>query len=150
MFHRQRLRSQPVDAADDPDVGLVVEHGPVLAVIAAGGALGSLARYGVNVALPYSGGFPLSTFGENVVGCFVLGALLVVLTEQRHPHRLVRPFLGTGVLGGFTTFSTYAVDSVTRDSAAVAALYLVGTLVLALAASWAGVAVTRRLGVGAR
>ena len=131
-------------------MGLVVEHGPVLAVIAAGGALGSLARYGVNVALPHSSGFPLSTFGENVVGCFVLGVLLVVLTELRRPHRLVRPFLGTGFLGGFTTFSTYAVDSVTRDSAAVAALYLVGTLVVALAASWAGVAVTRRLGVGAR
>ena len=138
-----------MSAPDDPDVGLVGEHGPVLAVIAAGGALGSLARYGVNLALPHSGGFPVSTLLENVVGCFVLGALLVVLTELRRPHRLVRPFLGTGVLGGFTTFSTYAVDAVTRDSAAVAALYLVGTLALALTASWAGVTLTRRLG-GAR
>ena len=137
-----------MSSVDDPDVGLVGEHGPVITVIAAGGALGSLARNGVNLALPHSGGFPVSTFLENVLGCFVLGALLVVLTELRRPHRLVRPFLGTGVLGGFTTFSTYAVDSVTRDSAAVAALYLVGTLALALAASWAGVVSARWLGGG--
>lgn len=138
-----------VATPDDPDVGLLAEHGSVVAVIAVGGALGSLARYGVNVALPHKGGFPISTFLENVVGCLVLGALLVVLTELRRPHRLVRPFLGTGVLGGFTTFSTYAVDSATRDSAGTAALYLVGTLVLALAASWSGVTLTRRL-AGAR
>lgn len=54
----------------------------------------------------------------------------------------MRPFLGTGVLGGFTTFSTYAVDAVTRDSPLVAAGYVAGTL----AASWGGVVLARRLG----
>lgn len=133
----------------DPDVGGFAEHGPVVAVIGVGGALGSLARYGVNEALPYAGGFPLSTLLENVVGSLLLGALLVVLTELRTPHRLARPFLGTGVLGGFTTFSTYAVDSITRETAAVAGFYVVLTLAAALTASWAGVTCTRWLG-GAR
>jgi len=130
----------------DPDRRVLGEHGPVLAVIAVGGALGSVARYGLNVALPYSGGFPLSTFVENVAGCLLLGALLVVLTELRRPHRLVRPFLGTGVLGGFTTFSTYAVDSVTRDNAGLALAYVVLTLLAALGATWAGITAARRLG----
>jgi CrcB protein len=141
--------STRVSHVDDPDVGLVGEHGPVIAVIAAGGALGALARLGVSTVLPHHGGFPLSTVLENVLGCFLLGALLVVLTELRRPHPLVRPFLGTGVLGGFTTFSTYAVDAVTRDSVGVAVLSVVLTLVLALAGSWAGVVTVRRIG-GAR
>lgn len=133
----------------DPDLGVLSEHGPVIAVIAAGGALGSLARYGVNVALPHSGGFPWSTFLENTVGCLLLGMLVVVVTELRSSHRLMRPFLGTGVLGGFTTFSTYAVDSITRTSPVLAAAYVILTLVVALGAAWVGIAVARRLG-GAR
>ncbi len=134
--------SRPID----PDVGWLPLHAPVVAVIAAGGALGALARLGLNSALPHGGGFPLSTVLENVVGSLLLGVLTVVLTELRPAHRLVRPFLGTGVLGGFTTFSTYAVESVTRDSGAVAVAYIVVTLVLALGASWCGVVVARRLG----
>lgn len=131
---------------DDPDVGRLSLHGPVVVVVAVGGAVGALGRLGLNTALPHTGGFPLSTVLENVVGSLLLGALTVLLTELRPAHRLVRPFLGTGVLGGFTTFSTYAVESVTRDSGFVAVVYAVATLTLALGASWCGVAVARRLG----
>lgn len=131
---------------DDPDVGPLALHGPVVAVIALGGALGALGRLGLNTALPHAGGFPLSTVLENVVGSLLLGALIVVLTELRPAHRLVRPFLGTGVLGGFTTFSTYAVESVTRDAGFVAVVYVVATLGLALGAAWCGIALARRFG----
>jgi CrcB protein len=122
-------------------------QGPAVAAVAAGGALGALARWGTGLALPHAPGtFPLATFLINVLGCLLIGALLVTITEVRQAHPLVRPFLATGVLGGFTTFSTYAVDvqELLRTGAtATAALYLVGTLVAAVAAAWAGIALTR-------
>jgi fluoride exporter len=119
----------------------------VLAVIALGGALGSLARWGVGEALPHRGGdIAWSTFLDNVLGAFVLGALMVLLLEVWPPSRLVRPFLGVGVLGGFTTFSTYMLDTqdlLRAGRPGAALVYLCGTLLLGLLASWAGVAVTR-------
>lgn len=118
-------------------------QGPALAVIAAGGALGALARYGAGVALPHAPGtFPLATFLVNVVGCALVGALIVQLTESTPTHPLVRPFLATGVLGGFTTFSTYTVDAeelLRTGRVATAAAYLAGTLAAAVAATWLGI-----------
>lgn len=74
---------------------------------------------------------------------------MVTVTEGRRPaHRLVRPFLGTGVLGGFTTFSTYTQDTerlLSAGRAAPALVYLAGTLAAALAAVWLASAATRRL-----
>ncbi|MEC4018142.1 fluoride efflux transporter FluC [Streptomyces sp. H27-D2] len=122
----------------------------VLAVIAAGGALGASARYGVSLAWPVRGGaFPWGTFGVNVAGCALIGVLMVLVSERGSAHPLVRPFLGTGVLGGFTTFSTYAVDIsklLAREEAGgalTAVAYLAGTLVVALGAVWAAAALTR-------
>jgi len=119
----------------------------VLAVIALGGALGSLARWGVGEVLPHGRGhIAWSTFLDNVVGAFVLGALMVLVLEVWPPTRLVRPFLGVGVLGGFTTFSTYMLDTqdlLRAGHPGTAVLYLFGTLLFGLLASWAGVAVTR-------
>ena len=119
----------------------------VLAVVALGGALGSLARWGLAVTIPHTtGGVPWSTFLANVVGAFVLGALMVLVLEVWPPTRLVRPFLGVGVLGGFTTFSTYLLDTqdlLRAGRPGAALLYLFGTLLVGLVASWAGVAVTR-------
>jgi CrcB protein len=127
----------------------------VLAVIAAGGALGALARYGIGLAAPTpTGAFPWGTFGINVVGCLAIGALLVLVTEVWAPHRLLRPFLAVGVLGGFTTFSTYALEVrelVVGDSVGIAAAYLTGTVVAALLAVQCGVVAARwsaRLGRG--
>lgn len=115
-------------------------------VIAAGGALGAVARYGVSVALPAGdGSFPWATFWTNVAGCLAIGVLMVLVTEGR-PHRLARPFVGVGVLGGFTTFSTYSVDAVRlveSGSAGTALVYTFGTLAAALVAVEVGMAMTR-------
>lgn len=122
---------------------------PVLGVIALGGGLGALARYGLTVALPTPPGhFPWATFVTNVSGCFLIGVLMVLVTEVWAAHRLVRPFLGVGVLGGFTTYSTYAVEIhglLRPGTVGVAFLYLAGTLVCATLAVLAGVRVTRRV-----
>jgi CrcB protein len=115
----------------------------VLAVIAVGGGIGAVARHGVGAAFPQSPlDFPWPTLLINVVGCALIGVLMVVITEVVTPHRYVRPFLGVGVLGGFTTFSTYAVDAVRLVNAgrpAVALVYLVATPLAALAAVVVGV-----------
>jgi CrcB protein len=126
---------------------------PVLGAIAAGGALGALARYGVAQTWPARpGGFPWATFGINVSGCLAIGVLLVVITELRATHRLARPFLGTGILGGFTTFSTYAVETgrLLRDHPVTALVYLAGTATAALIAVQAGVVATRTLALHGR
>jgi CrcB protein len=134
-------------------VPVVRGQGPAIAVVAAGGVLGSLARWGVGLAVPAPpGGFPWGTFGINVLGSLLMGVLVVVVTQVRDAHPLVRPFLGVGVLGGFTTFSTFAVDTETLLAGghrATALAYLAGTVVAAVAAAALGVALTRRLtGVG--
>jgi CrcB protein len=118
---------------------------PVLVAIAAGGVLGALARYAI--ASGNETVFPWRTFAINVSGCLAIGVLLVVITEARSTHRLVRPFLGTGLLGGYTTFSTYAVETerLLSGHLLVAAAYLVGTALAALLAVQSGVVVTRRL-----
>lgn len=119
----------------------------VLAVVAVGGALGSLARYGVGRALPWHGqGFPWATFIENVSGGLALGVLMVLLLDVWPPSRYARPFLAVGLLGGYTTFSAYMLE--TRDLFAggqvgVAASYLFGSLVVGLAAVWLGIGSAR-------
>jgi CrcB protein len=114
--------------------------GPVPAAVSAGGALGALARYGVSTAWPHAAGaFAWSTWAVNVSGCFLIGVLMVV-AERRLSHRqLIRPFLGTGFLGGYTTFSAFVVD-VQQARPAVALLYLGATVVAALLAVAAGTA----------
>ncbi|GAB2658304.1 fluoride efflux transporter CrcB [Saccharopolyspora gloriosae] len=122
-------------------------QGAVLLVIALGGGLGAVARYGILRWLPTAPGqFPWGTFAINVLGCLLIGVLMVLITEVWTAHPLVRPFLGVGVLGGFTTFSTYAVEFselLRPGDVVVAAAYLAGTLVCALLAVLLGVAVTR-------
>jgi CrcB protein len=119
---------------------------PALAVIAAGGVLGALARYGVESAWPAPpGAFPWAVFAINVSGCLLMGVLMAVVTEIR-PHRpLLRPFLGVGLLGGYTTFSTYIVDSQGTGAAGApltALVYLFGTVLAALLAVTAGATLT--------
>jgi fluoride exporter len=120
---------------------------PVLGAISAGGAIGALARYGLATAWPHAPGtFPWATFVTNVSGCFLIGILMVLVTEVFAAPRLVRPFLGVGVLGGYTTFSTYTVDVqqlVAAGAARTGLLYLAGTLLAALAAVSAARALTR-------
>ena len=85
--------------------------GSTLTAVAAGGVLGAEARYGLTVALPYRGGqFPVSTLLINVTGSLLIGLLMAWLESQPTPHPLLRPFLGAGVLAGYTTYSGFAVD----------------------------------------
>jgi CrcB protein len=120
---------------------------PVVAVVAVGGAIGACARYGMALAWPVApDAFPWSTLLVNASGCAVIGVFLVLITEAWTAHRLVRPFFGTGVLGGFTTFSTYAVDVqrlVNGGHVATGLGYLVGTLASAMLSVWAAAAATR-------
>ncbi|MEU2034075.1 fluoride efflux transporter CrcB [Nocardia amamiensis] len=122
-------------------------HGVVLLVVAAGGALGALARYGLAQGLPaHPGHFPIATFVTNVSGCFLIGILMVAVTEIWAAHRLLRPFLGVGVLGGFTTFSTYANEIrglLAPGTVVVALAYAAGTLICALLATAAAMWLTR-------
>lgn len=121
----------------------------ILAVIAGGGALGSAARYGVAEVLPHDVGvFAWSTVAVNVCGGFLLGFLMVFVVDVWPPTRYVRPFLGVGILGGFTTFSTYMVDTrtmLTSGRATGASLYLFGTLAIGLAVVWLGIGAARGL-----
>ncbi|MFF7331302.1 fluoride efflux transporter CrcB [Streptomyces sp. NPDC090306] len=125
---------------------------PFVAVVAAGGALGATARYAAGLWWPARpGGFPWTTFWVNVTGCALMGVLMVVVTEVRRPHRLVRPFLGTGVLGGYTTFSTYGVDTrwlVDSGRAATGLLYLAATPLAALTAVWLATLAARAASAG--
>lgn len=125
-----------------PDRSVLTGQTPVLTAVAVGGALGALARWAVGIALPGAG--PWATLGINVLGCLLIGVLVALAVAAP----LVRPFLGTGVLGGFTTFSGYALDG-TRLLAdgrpGAAAIYLAGTLAGAVGATWLGLAATRRL-----
>lgn len=125
------------------------ERGDILLVIAAGGAIGSLGRWAVAEAVPHSPWrVPWGTWIANITGGFALGLLMVFVLEVWPPHRYLRPFLGVGVLGGYTTFSTYMLDTrtlLTDGHVASAMGYLLGTLIAGLVAVAAGVLLARTL-----
>jgi CrcB protein len=117
-----------------------------VAVVAAGGVTGALARYALTAAWPYRPGtFPWATWTINVTGCLLIGVLMAYIARRRPGQRLLRPFLGVGVLGGYTTFSTSVVDvqqAAAHGAPGTALLYLGATVAGALAAVWLGSAAT--------
>jgi fluoride exporter len=119
-----------------------------VALVAAGGALGALARVALATRFPTQvDGFPWTTFVENVIGAFLLALVLTLLARDLRAHRRLRLLLCTGVLGAFTTYSTVAEELVVRVSDAnlvVAAGYAAATLVSGLAAALLGLWVARR------
>jgi CrcB protein len=121
-----------------------------LALISLGGVLGALARYGAGVEWPTGpGAFPWTTFAINITGSALLGALLAAL-DLRPDCAPLRPFLGTGIIGGFTTFSTYAVDNerLLRTGHVATAFADVGaTLLVCAAATVLGDQLVRRSGI---
>ena len=127
----------------------MVHRRDVLAVIAVGGALGSLARWGLAQALPHRPDeFPWATFIANVSGCFLIGLLMVFVIEVWPPSRYLRPFLGVGVLGGYTTFSTYMLDTralLVSGDPRLASIYLFGSLAAGFTAVWLAVFAARGL-----
>ena len=131
-----------------PQVGAVLRgRGDILLAIAVGGALGSLARWSLAEALPHGpDDFVWSTFTANVTGALALGMLMALMVDVLAHTRLIRPFLGVGVLGGYTTFSTYMLDARTllaEGRAWVALAYVAATLVTGLLAVWVGVVAGR-------
>jgi CrcB protein len=115
-------------------------------VVALGGVLGALARWGVSLGLPHTPGtWPWATVTVNLTGCLVIGALLAVLLARYPTHPWLRPFLATGVLGGYTTFSTFAVDVVALVDAGRAPLAL-GYLLLSVLGGLLAVVVGLALG----
>lgn len=118
-------------------------------MVSLGGAAGAGARYLLGLVFPQpAGSFPATTFAINVAGSALIGILMVLVTDVWTQRRLIRPFLGTGFLGGFTTFSTFAVDIESLVGAghpSTALLYLVATPVGAVLAVWATAHTTRRL-----
>jgi CrcB protein len=119
-----------------------------VAVVSLGGVIGSLLRYQAGLIWPTpAGAFPTTILLVNLLGCLVIGVFLTVVSEIRTPHRLVRSFFATGVLGGFTTFSTYSLDivSLIRVGQPARALeYLLATAIGTLFAVAVGVLATRR------
>jgi CrcB protein len=137
----QPHHEEPVDPDLDP------AHLAVVLAVSLGGGVGAAARLGAYRAAPEV----WSTLAVNLLGCALIGVLVVLTTEVWRAHPLVRPFLGTGVLGGFTTLSTYTLDAHrlwTAGDRAVAAGYLVGTLLACVAATAVAVTVVRALVAG--
>lgn len=119
----------------------------ILLVILIGGGLGTLARYGVSRVIHVSKDtFPWATFTTNLVGAFALGLFLTLLLERFPPSRFARPFVAIGFLGGFTTFSTMAVETVLlcKDGSPVIGVgYLVASVLFGLAACSLGIVLAR-------
>jgi CrcB protein len=111
-------------------------------MVALGGALGALGRYGLSVWLaPQPGKFPSATFCANVLGCFVMGVLYMLMVNRALLPISWRPFLTVGLLGAFTTFSTFSLEAFwlwQHQQVSLAILYVVATLVACLLAVWAG------------
>lgn len=121
-------------------------------LVGLGGAIGAMARFGaVGLAGRVFGpGFPYGTMMVNVVGSFLMGIAAAVLVLRAMPgnETLLRPFLMTGILGGFTTFSAYSLDAVSlfEEGRYEAALfYVLGSVLLSIVALLAGLALARSL-----
>jgi fluoride exporter len=119
-------------------------------VVLAGAGLGGLARYvvGTSIMSKYGGRFPLGTFVINITGSFLIGVLMTLFLERLHPHPNWRLFLVVGVLGGYTTFSSFEYETyqAVRDGARLMGLiYVGGSVVLGYLGVWLGaVLATRR------
>jgi CrcB protein len=118
--------------------------------IAAGGALGSVLRYGLStwVHSLTGRGFPYGTLAVNVLGCLAMGFLFVVLVERMGTSAVWRAGLLIGVLGGFTTFSSFSIETfnlIEQGAMAKAAANMAASLVLCVGATWLGVLFARQI-----
>lgn len=129
-----------------------------LLLVFLGGAAGTAGREAVTLLLPALHGFPSATFAVNILGALLLGLLLESLDRagsSPKSARRMRLLLGTGFMGGFTTYSTFAVDGallLAAGSVGLGVLYALGCVVLGATASWCGIllgATRRRRGARA-
>ncbi len=120
---------------------------PAVLAVAAGGVVGGCGRYGLDLLVPTRAtGFPWPTFAANVAGSFCLALLLVLVLEVWPPTRYVRPFLAVGLLGSFTTFSTWMVEFdqlLAHGAPMVAGAYLAASVLTGLAAASLGLVLGR-------
>jgi CrcB protein len=116
---------------------------PVIVGVALGGALGASARYGLDRLIDRSSSavFPVSTFVINVSGCFLIGVVSAALVDRHHLPAWLRVGLVVGVIGGYTTFSTFAQEALDLGElhhVAIAAAYVVASVTVGLVAVYAG------------
>jgi fluoride exporter len=119
-------------------------------IVFIGGGLGSCLRYAVNVICPrlFGTAFPYHTFVINITGSTVMGLIAGYLAFKGDAAQSWRLFLMTGILGGYTTFSAFSLDAgvlYERGELGLAALYVLGSVVLSIAGLFAGLAVVRQL-----
>jgi len=112
-------------------------------LVGIGGALGAMARFAVGGAIgALPNGFPLSTFLINIAGSLAMGALVAVLAKTTPQFQNeIRLFVAVGIFGGFTTFSSFSLDAITmieRGDFLLAAIYIVGSVLLSLFGLWLG------------
>jgi CrcB protein len=121
------------------------------AIVGLGGALGAMGRYGLGSWILHhtpQWRFPIGTCVVNLLGCLVAGILWGIAERTQLFTQDVRLFLFTGVLGGFTTFSAFGLETVTllrRNEAGIAAAYVGLSVVCGVAAVWLGLAVVMRV-----
>ena len=123
---------------------------PVIIGVAFGGALGASARYGLDrlIQRTLGGLFPWSTFLINVSGCFLIGLFTAAFVDRHHLPAWLRIGIVMGVIGGYTTFSTFAAEALDLDEVhhiAVSSAYLVASVGLGMVAVYGGTLVGDRL-----
>jgi CrcB protein len=120
-----------------------------LFLVMAGGALGSGLRYGISLALPtLTSSFPTATILVNIVGTFILGLVAGTTGTSLDMNPATRLLLGTGLCGGFTTYSAFAFETallLEQGNLLLAGTYVVATLVACGLAAWAGMALSRAI-----
>jgi fluoride exporter len=123
--------------------------GREIGAILAGGAIGALARAGLAEAFPHDPSeWPWATFAVNVAGAFLLGYFATRLQERLPLSAYRRPFLGTGICGALTTFSTMQLELLRMLDGrhyGLAATYALGSIAAGFVAVWAATAITRRV-----
>ncbi len=122
----------------------------ILGAVGAGGAIGSMARYLLAgwMQSPAWSGFPYGIFLVNVSGGFIMGVLTEAMALKFNVSPELRAFLTTGILGGYTTFSTFSLESallIERHAYASAAIYIAGSALLSIAALFMGLWIVRAL-----
>jgi fluoride exporter len=139
--------SEPAPLAATPRPSRRLPPAGSVAMVGLGGAAGAVVRTAQSAVFPVAAGaFPTSTFAENLTGAFLLGALLTVLTERVAARWWVRPLLGTGLLGAYTTYATVGLELhqlVAHGSVGLALAYLWATALAGLLVGGAGIAAAR-------